>query len=379
MSIKKVPRADGPVWQVYGRRNGKKIYLSTHTSKPAAIAADEDHRVTQRKVAAGDLAPEHDSKRTFGAASKVWLAALHSAGSRSHEEYMYRTGAHLLPTFALVPIAEIRKTHVLAWRDDLVERVSAASVNSIMGTLSSAFAWFVDKDWIAINPCSRIRRLKQDTRVFPWLQSTDAITRLLSECSGPVRSIVAVLVGTGMRLDEALHLRWDDVDFTHRLITVHRGRQGRQPTGTTKSGKARRVPIFDSVLPVLKAMKLARGKSALLWPSTQAVRLGRVAKERPMSQSAVRDPFKEAAARAGLPRELRLHDLRHTFASLFLVDGGDIFKLSRILGHHSVVITEKTYAHLKPTAYESDYGRVAFRMPSDEGNVLAIRPSQSRP
>jgi len=91
-----------------------------------------------------------------------------------------------------------------------------------------------------------------------------------------------------------------------------------------------------------------------------------------MSQSSVRAPFKQAAARAGLPKELRLHDLRHTFASLFLVDGGDIFKLSRILGHHSVVITERTYAHLKPTAFNDDYGRVAFRMP-DEAKVIAIR------
>jgi len=369
VSIKKVPRADGPVWQVYGRRDGRKVYLSTHAKRTDAIAADEDHRTTQRKIAKGELAPEHDPKRTFGAASTLWLSALEVAGSRSHEEYAYRTGAHILPTFGSVPLAEIRKAHVLAWRDDLIGRMSAASVNTILGTLSSAFAWFVDKDWIAVNPCARIRRLKQDARVFPWLQSADAITRLLSECSGPVRTIVAVLVGTGMRIDEALHLRWDDIDFTHRLITVHRGR-----TGTTKSGKARRVPIFDSVLPVLRAMKLARGGSPLLWPNTQRIRLGRMPQpHRPMSQSAVRDPFKEAALRAGLPKELRLHDLRHTFASLFLVDGGDIFKLSRILGHHSVVITEKTYAHLKPTAFEEDYKRVAFRMPTDDAKVIAIR------
>jgi site-specific recombinase XerD len=79
----------------------------------------------------------------------------------------------------------------------------------------------------------------------------------------------------------------------------------------------------------------------------------------------VRVPFKDAADRAGLPKALRVHDLRHTFASLFLVDGGDIFKLSRILGHSSVKITADTYAHLKPTAYVEDYGRVRFAMPSD--------------
>lgn len=367
VSIKRVEREDGVRYQVYGRRNGQKVYLATYTSRREATEADEDFRTTQRRVARGELAPEHDSKRTFAVAAELWLAMLNSTGSRSHEEYAGRLTAYVLPTFEHVPIVEIRKTHVLAWQDGLAEKMSAASVNSIRGTLSSAFAWFVGRDWIEANPCAGVKRIKQDARVFPWLQSAEAITRLLAECSGPIRTLAAVLVGTGMRLDEALHLRWDDIDIEHRLITVHRGR-----TGTTKSGKARRVPIFDSVLSVLKAMKLARGTSPLLWPNTQRVRLGKVPRVGPMSQSAVRRPFKEAAARAGLPKELRLHDLRHTFASLFLVDGGDIFKLSRILGHHSVVITERTYAHLKPTAFEEDYGRVAFRMP-EEGRVIAIR------
>ena len=62
---------------------------------------------------------------------------------------------------------------------------------------------------------------------------------------------------------------------------------------------------------------------------------------------------------------------RHSFASLFLIDGGDIFKLSKILGHATVTITERTYAHLKPDAYEADYGRVAFRMPTT-GNVVEL-------
>jgi integrase len=373
MSIKKVTRDDGVRYQVYGRRDGKKVYVSTHTSRREAIEADEDFRTTQRKIERGELAPEHDSKRTYGAAAKLWLESLAASGARSHEEYEQRNELYLLPMFKDVPITEIRKSNVLAWRDDLVERMSAASVNSITGTLSAAFSWFVGRDWIEHNPCAGVKRLKQDSRVFPWIDSPEAITRLLGECPVSVRSIAAVLVGTGMRLDEALHLHWDDIDLEHRLITVHRGRKGQRPTGTTKSGKARRVPIFDSVMPVLKAMKLARGPSAVLWPSTARIRLGRKPPpDRPMSQSSVRKPFKDAVTRAGLPKELRLHDLRHTFASLFLVDGGDIFKLSRILGHHSVVITERTYAHLKPSAFEEDYGRVRFAMPS-EGKVIAIR------
>ncbi len=56
-----------------------------------------------------------------------------------------------------------------------------------------------------------------------------------------------------------------------------------------------------------------------------------------------------------------------------MIDGGDIFKLSRILGHATVKITESTYAHLRPEAFEVDYGRVAFRMP-ELAPVAALRP-----
>jgi site-specific recombinase XerD len=109
-------------------------------------------------------------------------------------------------------------------------------------------------------------------------------------------------------------------------------------------------------------MKLARGSNVMLWPGGRPRNPGR-ASSGALSQPAVRAPFKTALDHAGLPSTLRLHDLRHTFASLYLADGGDIFKLCKILGHSSVSITERTYAHLMPTAFEADYKRVRFRMP----------------
>lgn len=356
--IKPVDRRDGRRYQVYGKRGPRKVYLGTFSSRKEAIAVDEDHRTKQRRIASGELPAEHDDRRTFGAASALWLATLKAAASRSWDTYDGSVRNHLLPAFQNVPIVEIRKPDVIRWRDDLSTRVSATYVNALVGTLSSAFSWFVDQRWIERNPCHRVKLLVRPQRVFPWLQNSEQVTRLLGECTPNIRTIVAVLVGTGMRLDEALHLQWDDIDLDHRLITVHRGRKG-----MTKSGRLRRVPIFDSVLPVLKEMRLARGSRALLWPG------GRPGK--PLSQPSVWKPFKRAVEHAELDERMRLHDLRHSFASLFLLDGGDVFKLSRILGHSSVTITERTYAHLRPDAFEEDYGRVRFRMPV-EADVLQI-------
>lgn len=357
--IKPVHRKDGTKFQVYGKKNGQKVYLGTFDSRKLALAADEDHRAKQRRIAAGELPPDHDDRRTFGSAIELWIKMLRETNSRSVYEYELRVRHRLIPAFGGVALHEIHKPDVVRWRDQISTEVSAATVNTMLGTLSSAFSWFVDQRWIERNPCHRVKNLVKPAKVFPWLQSSEQVTRLIAECSPLIRDLVAVLVGTGMRIDEALHLQWDDIDMEHRLITVHRGKKG-----MPKSGRLRRVPIFDSVLLVLRAMRLARGSNVLLWPGREG---------KPRSQSPIWKQFKPAVERAGFDGRMRIHDLRHSFASLFLLDGGDIFKLSRILGHSSVTITERTYAHLRPDAFEEDYGRVRFRMPGESGEVVVLR------
>lgn len=337
----------GGRFEVFVQAGAKKKYVGVYRSRKEAEEAEEDARVTQRKIAAGKLPPQIDSRRTFGQSVDAWLKQLEKDGSRSWFDYSNRVDLYLKPRFENVPLVEIRKTDIVTWREWLSDRLSSATVNTVLGTASSAFEWFAEeKRWIEHNPCHKVKRLKADARVFPWLDSPEKITRLLSELPYKWRTLVAFLVGTGCRLDEALRLTWDDVSFELRLVTFRR----------TKNGKVRRVPITDSVLPVLNEMKLARGTEPLLWPG------GRPGKR--LSQPSVRKPFKAAALRAGLPREMRLHDLRHSFAGLYLANGGDIYRLARILGH-TVAVCERTYAHLKSDAFEQDYARVSFTMPTE--------------
>jgi integrase len=192
----------------------------------------------------------------------------------------------------------------------------------------------------------------------------------LIECPKGIREIVTLAVGTGMRLDELIHLQWADIDLDRRLIAVHRGRHG-----TTKSGKARYIPILDTLMPFLREYGLKRAGAKLVFPGEDG---------KPRSKPGVRFPFKQASKRAGLPDALRFHDLRHTFASHWVLDGGDIFRLSKILGHSNVMITQKVYAHLAPEAWEQDYHRVFFVVP-DTGTIYALtkrkqqKPSSSDP
>ena len=362
--------ADGTKrFQVYARSRvrdeRKRVYVGTFNTRRQAEEADAEHRVTQRRIKKGELPPAIDSKRTMGDALDAWLKAIKD--QRSHDEYEDRMRLYVRPTLDSTPLVKVTKPKLVDLRTTLMERdepISNATINTLFASLSAAFTYFIDQGWCSVNPVRSIKTLHVSERPFVWLQSAGDVQKLLSACNDNIRTLVAVLVGTGLRLDEALHLTWADIDLGHRVIHVHRGRRG-----APKSGRLRHVPIFDSVLTVLREMKLAKGKNTLLWPGANRDELG---EQLPRNKTSVFRPFKAAVLRAGVAKKLRIHDLRHTFAGLFLASGGDIFKLSKILGHSSVAITQQVYAHLHPDAFAEDYSRVAFEMPDKMGTVIRL-------
>jgi integrase len=369
--IKEHKLGDGTIrYQVYARSRVRdqrsRVYVGTFGTRREAEDADADHRATQRQIKAGDLPPAMDSKRTLGDALDAWLRAIKD--QRSHDEYESRMKLYVRPTFDRTPLVKITKPKLIDLRTSLKEReepIGNATINTLFASLSGAFSYFIEQGWCSDNPLKFIKTLEVAERPFVWLQSAGDVQKLLSVCNDNIRTLVAVLVGTGMRLDEALHLMWVDVDLQHRVIHVHRGRRG-----APKSGRLRHVPIFDSVLTILREMKLAKGKNTLLWPGAK---LDKFDEQLPRNKTSVFRPFKAAVLRAGVAKRLRLHDLRHTFAGLFLASGGDIFKLSKILGHSSVAITQQVYAHLHPDAFAEDYSRVSFAMPATAGVVLKLQ------
>jgi len=177
--------------------------------------------------------------------------------------------------------------------------------------------------------------------------------------------LYATAIYTGMRAGELAGLRREDIDLERRLITVQRSFDG-----PTKSGDVRYVPILDPLLPVLREWLLLCA-GPVVFPN-----------EAGNMHSPSAYIFQEILHRvldaAGFPkvkiggqelRYIRFHDLRHTFASHWMMNSGDLFKLQRILGHKSVTMTQR-YAHLAPEAFASDHGRLGGRDVLSDGVVV---------
>ena len=317
--IRRIERADGTRFQVYGRTNGadgcsSKVYLGTVDSRKKATSLEEEHRVKQRMRASGELAPEHDTKRTLKEAAEAWLRWLAESHSRSHRAYSEFMKYQILPHLGTASIATLTSKYIARWRDDVAKDYAATTVNSALGCLSSACSWFVAEQWIAANPCDGVKQREVPDRAYKWIRTRGELERLLLASSDELRDMIAVSVATMLRIDELLHLQHDDIDLDARLIIVQRARQG-----TTKSGKIRHVPILDSALDVLRRRHLKRGASPLLFPGKR----GRV-----RAQSPVTCAFKAALRRAQMDETLVWHGLRHTGASWWVMSGGDIFRLS---------------------------------------------------
>lgn len=138
-----------------------------------------------------------------------------------------------------------------------------------------------------------------------------------------LRDIVMFLLVTGARKQEALRAAWDDFDF----------RRGFWLIPETKSGRPRAVPLSDHVLQLLSDLP-SRGRSPWLFPNPKT--------GNPFV--AVFCSWNTARKQAGLA-DVRMHDLRHSFASFLVNSGRSIYEVKELLGHAHVKTTER-YAHL---------------------------------
>jgi len=176
------------------------------------------------------------------------------------------------------------------------------------------------------NPASRIPLPPIDNKVEHYLDEAE-LQRLLhvlrTDDNRGVCRVCLFLVSTGCRLNEALSATWDDVDVERRVFNIR--------ATNTKARRRRSVPLNDSAIAVLNELG-TREKGGRLFVGRRG------------ALSTISKVWDRLRKKAGLPH-LRLHDLRHQFASFLVNDGRTLYEVQQILGHSSSKVTER-YAHL---------------------------------
>ncbi len=253
--------------------------------------------------------------------------AIQQKRSWQRDEVLFRLRVE--PSFGHLRLNEIRRQAVQNFLGVIVEGgIAKATADHHVKLMRQMLNMAVEWDVIETNPIARIKLFNADNKKENYLEGED-LTGLLevlrNDRNRGVCNAALFLLCTGARLNEALTATWDHIDRPNRVWRI--------PASNSKSKRVRSVPLNDAAIELLDKLG-GEGKGASLFVSDKT---GEPLKYVHKVWERIRDS-------AGLP-ELRLHDLRHQYASFLVNSGRTLYEVQKILGHSDSKVTER-YAHL---------------------------------
>jgi integrase len=248
--------------------------------------------------------------------------------------YQGHVERHISPLLGGIVVARLQPSDVRRLiADRLAAGLSPASVGRIVTTLRIALNQAVRDRSIPDNPAAAVR-LPRVQREPIRAATADDFSRIREAVRGDqLEALYVLLMGTGMRCGEACDLDWRDVDLDGGTVFIRRGKTSRS---------VRTINLSASVVLALRAH---RAKAPRVGPN-EPVFLGPRAGER-LRTWTVSHAFPRLLERHGLPR-MRVHDLRHGFATRAISRGASLRTVADILGHARPSQTTDTYAHVVP-------------------------------
>lgn len=279
-------------------------------------------------------------------------------------------------TFSDVALAELRPSHIETWVRGMVDaKLQPSTIKTRFNNVRSVLRAAVRDRMLAHDPSQAVTLPRtRRTEAAMVIPTPGQVGALLEVAEDDFRAFVGLCGFAGLRLGEAAALQVGDVDFLHREIRVRR--QVQRANGHAveirgpKYGSERTIPAPQGLLDLL-ALHIAHWR-----PGTDPERWlfpGRG--EHPWHQNSVGYRWRKTRGDAGVD-ELRLHDLRHFYASGLIAAGCDVVTVQRALGHHSAAVTLTTYSHLWPDA--SDRTRKAADGLFEQATADALRTESTK-
>ncbi len=255
-------------------------------------------------------------------------------------------------TFADVELHKVRPTHVEAWVKSMTvsggtrgKPLAAGTIKTRFVNVRSVFRAAVRDHLVAVDPTEGVRLPRQRKREASMtIPTPQQVLAILDAADDRFEAFVAVCAFAGLRLGEAAALQFSDVDFLRRQLHVSRQVQrldgGALDIRLPKYGSERVVPLPDDLLTILSAHVELGHRGEWLFAGDE---------DHPPHQNTIGYRWRNTLTAAGLS-SIRLHDLRHFYASGLIAAGCDVVKVQRALGHAKATTTLETYSHLWPSA-----------------------------
>jgi len=322
--------------------DGKRVRSPTFRRKTDAKAwkADFMSKIGHSKALGIDINLQKKEKILFEHFLVDWLKQKIKVqrSQSTFRNYERIVRLHLIPQMGKLALTEILPKHA----DELIRYLlnrghNQKGANLILQTLKVALYEAERQDLIRTNPLKNFKMLKVPKLPPHYWTRMEVRQFILANIDNPLFPLFVVALNTGMRKGELAGLCWDRLDFSRSMIEVSRIRDRYGLRNTTKSGVARHVPMNEMVKQTLMKLYAVR-KNNFVFAREDGQALNPL--------HIYRD-FGKAQARAKMDKRIRFHDLRHTFASHFMMSGGNLYDLQKILGHTQFEMTQ-IYAHLSP-------------------------------
>jgi len=294
-----------------------------------------------------------------------WLSdyAAQSVAPRTFEAYRRIIRTRIVPSLGSIQLGQLRPAHIVAaeraWLEagSLTRRGKALAPRTVVQAhriLREALQQAVRWQMLTVNPADAVSPPRVPHGEMHAFDASETARFLRAVSGSEFGPAFTTAVYSGLRLGELLGLRWRDVDLDAGALsiqqTLHRTEGGQLVFAPTKTHRSRRqVSIPASLVEVLRRHRAEQTGQRLLagpaWQETDLVFTDALGS--PISDNRIRPAFAAVIKAAGLPR-IRIHDLRHTMATLMLTAGEHPKVVSERLGHATVGITLDTYNHVLP-------------------------------
>ena len=380
VKVRQKVKGKGNPWWVFISHNGKRTSRKVGDKKASEAVAS----TIRAKLQLGEFGFEgQEPAPTFKEHAKMWLALPHGWRESTRENYLNILKNHIMPAFGSIPINEIKRKNLKLFFDKLLsDGVASNTVALIRAPINGVLSHALDSELIENNPLVGLKLIRKKTAPDIEPLSKDEVVLLLESAQqyedGAYYPPILLALRTGMRIGEIRALKWKDLDFENRLIEARRScRQGR--ITKPKNGKGRKVDMSKQLAEVLRELKHKQwkkyaGKEVPRWVFAN-IRGGM------LRHNTFREALMSCLNKVGL-RNIRIHDLRHAYATIRLLSDHNIGDVSYQLGHSSIKITYDTYGHWLPGKFKSEVDELdnlhpsaPYPHPNSDGskNVVSIQ------